>query len=394
MVALVLLLLPGAIVAQDPLASPEVYQLFLDWLSGRSMALITFNIEPVDQDGRPVSDQFMVLIHNFTRYGSKSMSERIEAKGLRHSIRIWRLLNIFNEWEEHEYTIVLAGSEYFGAKLVRIRPEKPIMELRVKIPVERVGKPAAKAQSIIEAQSSSCVPCASRPPDSETKTVTALTKALQVHTINGVTVYVKFYSGNYLYFSQKARHFSVYTPPGQGTCCYSFQNWITTGDKLTPCDNDVATTSLSNGESRWLLVYVTYKYERWLYRTDPAPVFYYYELVTPISFGGYSWGESKQCTLCGSQPSGWIRGYPKGTPTPIQIDLGEGTQEVEEIGARVTFTVSYGPVTVSVELWKKIERGGSYTPPKLVISSIQWTGDILYAFDADSGKKIIYFTWG
>ncbi|MEM1715263.1 MAG: hypothetical protein QXE91_05750, partial [Thermofilaceae archaeon] len=66
-----LLLLPGAIVAQDPLASPEVYQLFLDWLSGRSMALITFNIEPVDQDGRPVSDQFMVFIHNFTRYGSK-----------------------------------------------------------------------------------------------------------------------------------------------------------------------------------------------------------------------------------------------------------------------------------------------------------------------------------
>lgn len=129
-------------------------------------------------------------------------------------------------------------------------------------------------------------------------------------------------------------------------------------------------------------------------RTDPGPVYYYYELATPVSFGGYKWGENLQCTLYGSQPLGWVRGYPSGTSTPIQIELGPGVEVTETVGAQVTFTVSYGPITVTVELWKEITKGAAYTALSIVISSIQWIGNTLYVFDADSGKKTIHFTWG
>ncbi|MEM1509301.1 MAG: hypothetical protein QW291_01230 [Thermofilaceae archaeon] len=95
------------------------------------MTLVTLVIEPVNRAGKPVLDEFTVFIYNFTEYEMKNMSNRIEVKELRVSVRIWKMLNIYNEWMEHWFTVVAAGKEYFGAKLVRIRPEKPIMKLKV-----------------------------------------------------------------------------------------------------------------------------------------------------------------------------------------------------------------------------------------------------------------------
>ncbi|MEM1509299.1 MAG: hypothetical protein QW291_01220 [Thermofilaceae archaeon] len=100
-----------------------------------------------------------------------------------------------------------------------------------------------------------------------------------------------------------------------------------------------------------------------------------------------------QCTLCRSQPLGWVHGYLSGASTPIQIELGPGVEVTETASAQVTFTMNYGPITVTVKLWKEITRRTAYTP-FIVISSIQWIGSTLYVFGADSGKKTIHFIWG
>jgi len=77
--ALAVLAIPGFVAAQNPLASPEVYALFLEWLEGKSKALVTFRVSAVDGEGRPVSDRFTVYVHNFTEYWRKPSSERVYA---------------------------------------------------------------------------------------------------------------------------------------------------------------------------------------------------------------------------------------------------------------------------------------------------------------------------
>jgi hypothetical protein len=397
--ALAALAVPGLVAAQNPLASPEVYALFLEWLEGKSKALVTFRVSAVDGEERPVSDRFTVYVHNFTEYWRKPSSERVYAGPLQPiPLRIWRLLNRFNEWVEHEYTIVLVGARYFGAKLVRVKPEKPLLTVDVEVPVSEVKAPAggrigcalpgARASS---SASSACVPC-SGPPYHDVRETSQLTNAIQLHTIPGVEAYISFKIGNYLYFDQRYRSLWLYYDYNAGTCCFEpATDWQTSGSKPAMCGNDVNTGSLADGAKRWVKVGVTYRYELWL--AEQAPAYYYYELLTPVDFGGASWGDDISCSLCGGKPTGGTYPYARGTPTPITIRLGPGIDQVEAWGADVTVQVIYGPVTVTVHVWYKVDRGEAGEPPKLVISRVNWQADNLYAFDAGTGWKVVHFTW-
>jgi len=379
----ILFFLPGVILAQDPLRSPEIYSLFLDWLNGKSMGLVSLRIVPVDENGNVVNDDFSYYVHNFTDYWSKEKSERIyEGNSQNVAVKLWRLLDRWNNWKEHEFTIVVVGKNYFGSKLISIIPEKPLLSREEKVVVSKIVK-QEKFGSYVSGESKSLI---QGPPPYEVQITNELTNAIQLHTIPGITAYVSFISGNYLYFSQKSR--LIEWNPASDSIVVDV-DWQTAGAKEAICGNDVNTLTLSNGDKRWIKVYVNYKYERWPTGTP----YNYYELETPTDFGGWTWGDSISCSLCGGKPSGKVYGYLKGTPTPISIPLGPGINSIETIGATVTFSVSYGPVSVSVELWKEVTSGTAASPPKIVVSSINWQGNNLYAFDAGSEWKIVHFTW-
>lgn len=385
-----IIILPGAALTGNPLESPEVYSLFLDWLSGKSMGLINFKVVTVDENGTQIpmamDNYFTVYVHNFTytlhrigRPWSEEMNKRVESKLPSFSIKIWRLLDRFTgDWMVHEYTIVVSSRNYFGTVLVRVKPDEPIKNVEVEVPVGKKGTfNTSTSQSSIMSES---------PPPYETQWKTELTNSVQLHTITGVTASIKFRIGNYLYFSQKSRH--IHWDPESGRIIVDY-DWSIVGDKETYCNNDVETASLSNGQKKWVKVDVDYKYERW---PDAAP-YNYYELLTPISFGGWNWGENISCSTCGGSISGNYREYPSSTPLPIEVSLGQGVRVIESFGASVSLAVNYGPITVQVEVWKEISQGSNAYPPAVKISSVSWQENRLYAFDANSRWKIVHFTW-
>ncbi|MEM3026087.1 MAG: hypothetical protein QXP19_01055, partial [Thermoproteota archaeon] len=108
----------------NPLESPEVYSLFLDWLSGKSMGLINFKVVTVDENGTQIpmvmDNDFTVYVHNFTYTlhrmpWSEEMNRRIESKLPSFTIKVWRLLDRYTgDWMVHEYTIVVTSRNYFG----------------------------------------------------------------------------------------------------------------------------------------------------------------------------------------------------------------------------------------------------------------------------------------
>lgn len=276
----------------------------------------------------------------------------------------------------HEYTIVITSENYFGTKLIRVKPDKPIKNVEVKVTVGEKDLSNAPTSNTMNEP----------PPRYEIQWKTELTNGVQLHTIQGVTASIKFRIGNYLFFSQKARHIHWDIETGKIIVDY---DWVISGDKETAGNNDVETGSLSNGERRWVKVYVNYKYERW---PDTTP-YNYYELLTPVKFGGWEWGDSISCSLCGGSISGNYYGYPSSCPLPIEIPLGDGVQEIESFGASVSLAVSYGPITVQIEVWKEVSKGSNNYPPSVKISSVSWQANTLYAFDAGSMWKIIHFTW-
>jgi hypothetical protein len=117
------------------------------------------------------------------------------------------------------------------------------------------------------------------------------------------------------------------------------------------------------------------------------------KIVYPVSWGGYQWGENISCSLCGGSKSGNYRTWPQGTPSPIEVNLGTGIHEIERSGFSITISLSAGPLTLSMELWKEIEKGTSAYPPKVQVTVTQWVKPTLYAFDANTQWKIVHFTW-
>ncbi len=387
LILVAVVILPGAALTGNPLESPEVYSLFLDWLSGKSMGLINFKVVTVDENGTRIpmamDDYFTVYVHNFTYTlhrapWSEETDKRIESRVPSFSIKVWRLLDRFTgDWMVHEYTIVVSSRNYFGTVLVRVKPDEPIKDVEVKVPVGKKGTFSTSNQSSTVSEP---------PPPYETQWRTELTNGVQLHTITGVVASIKFRIGNYLYFSQKSRH--IHWDPESSRIIVDY-DWSVSGDKETYCNNDVETASLSNGQKKWVKVNVDYKYERW---PDTTP-YNYYELLTPISFGGWVWGGDISCSACGGSVSGNYRQYPSSTPLPIECSLGEGVRVIESFGASVSLAVSYGPITVQVEVWKEVSKGSNTHPPSVKISGVSWQANTLCAFDANSQWKIVHFTW-
>jgi hypothetical protein len=55
--------------------------------------------------------------------------------------------------------------------------------------------------------------------------------------------------------------------------------------------------------------------------------------------------------------------------------------------------VSYGVVSLTVELWYEIERGEALYPPSILVNVDTWYADTLYVFDASTEWKVVHFTW-
>ncbi|HDI00906.1 MAG TPA: hypothetical protein ENF78_00520 [Candidatus Bathyarchaeota archaeon] len=166
--------------------------------------------------------------------------------------------------------------------------------------------------------------------------------AVQRHSISGIRVGVYFHRGNYLFYTAKFRYTYIW---GQ------WSRWYSAGDKITVCHDAYRVAQVSNGAKEWINVCVLYRYERWLYDADWLT--WYEEFVYPVDFSGAAPGNYIGCPYCGGEVSGqyqrWYREEYRGT---ITIYLGPGIHVVERYGLKVTFTVSYGPLTLSVELWK------------------------------------------
>ncbi|RLE43595.1 hypothetical protein DRJ19_02390 [Candidatus Woesearchaeota archaeon] len=363
-----------------------LWDAFMDYLQGGQPGIVVITIVPVDESGSTVNGNFIVRVHNFTDYYLKPHSDLVyQGREMRLSFKVSRIPlrrgipsgekepRII--YKEHEYTIFIYDWEngLRGARLVRFEPAKPLTELTVKIPVQRFTPPMP-ADSLSFSTSGS---------PEEVKTTQKWMEAVQLHSIQGVSVRFYAYEGNNLYYSQKNRELNPdYTP---------ITDWSSTGDKATPADDTAGSPAVSDGTKKWAIVYVTYRYERWPLEHGTGG-WYYLEIVTPVMFSGRGLGNSISCSLCGGSPTGSKTAYQEGT-TSIERSIGPGVEAVEKSGISISFTVSYGPVSLTVELYKEATTGSGSGSPKLQITVNTWIKEWLIAFDDNTGWKIVHFTW-
>ncbi|MDW8034622.1 MAG: hypothetical protein RMI79_06815, partial [Nitrososphaerota archaeon] len=51
-------------------------------------------------------------------------------------VRTWRIMdNITNDWVEQEYVIIVITKNYFGSRLIKVKPDKPFIDIEVKVHV-------------------------------------------------------------------------------------------------------------------------------------------------------------------------------------------------------------------------------------------------------------------
>ncbi len=350
-------------------------------------AKVKMHIIPVDEKGKEVRWNFCTAIHNFTEYWAKPHSEVVYLGTKRTvTLNVHRELLIGGRLLIHEYAIFLYNGTHSGGKLVRIEPREYRIELSIRIRVYRVSEnshsPLRKVVPPLLNSSSEPVKGYCYEELEEVVYTSELMPALQLHSIGGISVSVHFEIGNYLFYSQKYREADL---PGE------WGPWQTSGDKATKSNNKLTTGSISGGSKKWIYVNVDYRYERWFYGVDWVQ--WWREIVTPVSFGGYDWGESISCTYCEGTPTGFVQSYPRGTGMPIEMSLGPGISEIERSGISVSFEVSYGVVSLTVELWYEIERGEALYPPSILVNVDTWYADTLYVFDASTEWKVVHFTW-
>jgi len=373
----------NGIVGVDPRV---LWDAFIDYLQGGQPGIVVITIVPVDESGLTVNGNFIVRIHNFTDYHLKPHSDLVyQGREMRLSLKVSRIPlrrgippgenkpRII--YKEHEYTIFIYDLEngLRGAKLLRFEPAKPLTELTIKIPVQRFTPPISTEISSLST---------SRSPE-EVKTTQKWMEAVQLHSIQGVSVRFHAYEGNNLYYSQKYRELSPDYAP--------ITDWSSTGDKATPADDTAGSPAVSDGTKRWAIVYVTYRYERWPLEHSTGG-WYYLEIVTPVMFSGRGLGNSISCGLCGGNPTGSKTAYQEGT-TPIELSIEPGVEAVEKSGISISFNASYGPVSLTVELYKEATTGSGSGSPKLQITVKKWVKEWLITFDDNTGWKIVHFKW-
>ena len=273
--------------------TPILWQLFREWLQGRSKGIIKFNVKPVTERG--VLTKFTVFVHNFTDYYGKTRSERVYIGGGSFSLLVWRSLLPGNKWKPHYFTIVVRGEDddyvYLGAKYIKVIPVKPIVSVEVPISVRPVRD--KKLHPTSETEQSNRIGCCGLqntcPSAEETTETTTSAPLICLHSISGISVTVEVNAGNYVYYSQKCRYMYCDTVTGEIT----HSDWDTTGSVAAICDSPIpkGAAVVSDGTKRWVYTDLTYRYERWCIICGLIESLWeYYELLTPVTFGGGFWG--------------------------------------------------------------------------------------------------------
>jgi hypothetical protein len=116
------------------------------------VGLINFNIIPVDDNGDIVTDGafmeegFIVYVHNYTGFFRKSIEDIVHKGRTPVSVRVWRILdNCTRDWMEQEYVIIVVSRNYFGSKLIWVKPSKPVMNIDLRVYVRRKEELLEKA---------------------------------------------------------------------------------------------------------------------------------------------------------------------------------------------------------------------------------------------------------
>ncbi|MEM1508152.1 MAG: hypothetical protein QW262_07910 [Candidatus Bathyarchaeia archaeon] len=400
---LILLLSPYVVLAREyglltDVSFDVLWSCFLEYLRGGQPGIVKINVVP-EYEGKPFRyESAIIFIHNFTHQSrprpehGKEHSEIIYCGGsTKISFKISRIPLMWG-WDEieaeprfiylnYEYAVFMyawsGGRPWTGASLVRFEPKKPLTEVAAKLAMEPLP---AEYQSAYGAGSGPILP--SYGTIEEVVERYYLMPAVQLHSIEGISVRFYAYYGNYLYYTQKRRVLDwTYQP---------ITDWQSLGDKITQAEDTTGTPWVSNGEKRWAMVCVKYRYERWKWIV--GSMWQYEEIVTPISFGGRDLGDAIQCSLCGGNPVGNALGYVCGVPD-IELPLGDGEKTVEVSGIKISFSVAYGPITLTVELWKEIQKGTSAQPAKIQIHVNTWVKNYLVTFDDNTNWKVVHFTW-
>ena len=377
--------------------SSVLYQLFLDWLAGKSSGILKVNVVPVGEDGTPMGDNFIVRVHNFTDYELRPHSEVVYlGMSTTFSLKVSRLLlrrgTQYGErrlrliYAYHEYTVFVVSDDlkWQGAKLFRVEPARPLTEITVEVEMKPLNLRPQNG-TITEPQ----LEKSGNPPTIRSELIYVSHSytwmpGIQLHSIGGVDVWVRVEAGNYLFFSGKRRYLDSWYNPTT--------DWLPDGDKITKSLSGWTSTKVSDGEKRWIEVWVKYRYELWgIYMQWPDV--WYLELVYPISFDGARWGDTITCGLCDGDPIGNTAPFGEGIDPPVSKDLGPGLEEIELYGIKLGIAAYYGPITVYVELWKEIQIGKATSPPKLYVDWAVWQKDYLVLFDDDSEWKIVHIAW-
>ncbi|MEM2261758.1 MAG: hypothetical protein QXK24_04830 [Ignisphaera sp.] len=108
------------------------------------MGLIRLNIVPIDdrgyivEDGPSLQEGFTVYVHNYTGFVRKPADEKVCMGRGPITIRAWRVIDIVtNDWMEQEYVVVVVTKNYFGSRLIRVKPDKPVMDIEVRVHLRR-----------------------------------------------------------------------------------------------------------------------------------------------------------------------------------------------------------------------------------------------------------------
>lgn len=127
-----------SVLAQEEIGLPTLHNF------KNNFGLINFYIIPVDSDeniiveGTAMEDGFTVYVHNYTGFFRKPVEGRIHEGKNPVPVKVWRVVdNLTGDWAEQEYVIVLVTQNYFGAGLVKVKPDKPVMNIKVKIRVSK-----------------------------------------------------------------------------------------------------------------------------------------------------------------------------------------------------------------------------------------------------------------
>jgi len=307
---------------------------------------LVLHVVPVSEDGEALTGTFAVVVRNLTDAWRKPNSEVVYTS-LEYCPSITIVLNLRRRWmwwnghwQKHEYLVCLFNNWYFGERIVRVEPNATEIEMTVEVVLHRHPR-GPQEQPSPGPSDAMPLPYLAVFLEEVAETIEEM-PAVQQHSISGIRVGVYFHRGNYLFYTAKFRYTYIW---GQ------WSRWYSAGDKITVCHDAYRVAQVSNGAKEWINVCVLYRYERWLYDADWLT--WYEEFVYPVDFSGAAPGNYIGCPYCGGEVSGqyqrWYREEYRGT---ITIYLGPGIHVVERYGLKVTFTVSYGPLTLSVELWK------------------------------------------